>query len=273
MIGQNKLRDTFSDLIKSNKLPRFIILIGGYGSGRQLMSKWLSAQLNVPCVISELGVDSVRQIIDSSYKTTIPTMYVIPNANKLSTIAQNALLKITEEPPNDAYYVITVENGSQILNTLLNRSITFTMQPYTESELKAYLKQTYPNDSTYYGIVLDICDTMGEINDLMSYNLEEFIAYMDKVFKNVATVSGSNSFKIADSLAIKDTDSGYDLSLFFKAFKAKCMNELLTNKDLKYADGVVITNKYLQELQRIRGVNKGSLFDMWLLDTRKKWRA
>ena len=275
MIGQNALRENLSNLIELDRLPRFIILIGDYGSGRKLLAKWIATTANMPYVTSELGVDNIRQIIDVSYKTTLPTVYIIPNANKLSTIAQNALLKITEEPPNLAYFIITIENGGQILPTLLNRGITFQMLPYTANELRLYLEQTYPT-SKYHDILIDICDTMGEMNDLMSYDIEEFLGFVDKVVVNISTASGANAFRIADKINLKDTESesgkGYDLSIFLKAFKAHCMNALMNDTSaLKYADGVVVTNKYLQDLQRIRGVNKPMLFDAWLIDVRKRW--
>ena len=253
-----------------------MIFVGAYGSGRKLLSKWVATTANMPYVISDLGVENVRQIIDVSYKTTVPTVYIIPNANNLSVIAQNALLKITEEPPNNAYFIITIENGSQILPTLLNRGITFHMLPYTVDELKTFLTQSYPNDNKYYDILLDVCDTMGEMCDLLTYDIDEFLGYVDKVILNIAVTSGSNAFKIANKINLKDgetnSDKGYELHMFFKAFKAQCMKELKNNSDdLKFADGVVITNKYLQELQQIRGVNKSMLFDAWLLDIRKKW--
>ena len=39
---------------------------------------------------------------------------------------------------------------------------------------------------------------------------------------------------------------------------------------LKYAKGVKITSEYLQDI-RITGINKGAMFDMWILAIREVW--
>ena len=41
-------------------------------------------------------------------------------------------------------------------------------------------------------------------------------------------------------------------------------------KDIKYADAIRITSKYMQQLSTT-GVNKSSTFDMWILDIRESW--
>ena len=116
---------------------------------------------------------------------------------------------------------------------------------------------------------LAICDTPGEIDLLKSYNAEEFWDYICLVFDNIATVSGSNSFKIADKINLSGTDDKYDLKIFWKAFITICMNNIKENP-FKCSAGVRITSKYLRELS-ISGLNKQMCFDNWLLDIREEW--
>ena len=71
-------------------------------------------------------------------------------------------------------------------------------------------------------------------------------------------------------ICFKDAEKGkFDLKLFWKAFMTVC-SQRLTQDPIRYAHGVTITSKYLQEL-RVTGISKQSTFDMWLLDIREGW--
>jgi hypothetical protein len=128
----------------------------------------------------------------------------------------------------------------------------------------------YPSFTDERQIVDDLCVTPGEVDLLMEMGPVEFYEYAEKVVDNVAVVSGANSFKIAQKIKFKDTDTDkYDLRLFWKAFMTICSSRLREDPH-RYAEGIKITSKYLQEL-RITGINKASTFDCWLLDIRKEW--
>lgn len=277
MIGQHNLQNKLHTLIDNNRLPRFIILIGSHGSGRHTISKWLGKQLNAIYIESDIKVDDVRVVIEQSYKVSATTLYLLPDVQRMSTVAQNAMLKVTEEPPNNAYFIMTVEDESQILGTLLSRGTVYHMDVYTKDELADYIdNKSSDSDSIVVtrdmrDILLDVCDTPGEIDMLLVRDVEQFDEYVRKVVRNVAEVSGSNSFKIGQAIKLsdKDDESKYDLALFWKAFIVVCMQSIAQDP-LRYAYGIRTTSKYLQEL-RITGINKQSTFDMWLLDIRAEW--
>jgi hypothetical protein len=119
---------------------------------------------------------------------------------------------------------------------------------------------------------VDICNTPGQIDEFVSSGPKEFYEYVKLVADNIADVSGANAFKIANKLALKDSDKGYNFKLFLKAFMQYC--EILHNDgkltDLKYSAALNITLNSLQHL-RIKGVNKLFLADKWILDIRKAW--
>lgn len=267
MIGQKTLQGQFNQLIAENRLPRFIMLSGAVGSGRKTLAVWLSNKANMPYVISESGVSNIREIIEQSYTVTMPTVYIIPDANKLTGIAQNTLLKVTEEPPNDAYFIMTVESTEQVLNTLVNRSTVFNMSAYTADELSAYIEQKYQGQQA--DLILQVADSPGEIDQLYAVPPEEFHSFVVNVVDNIAVASGTNAFKILQLIDAKE----YPLNLALKAFSRECMNRIKGSDKsdrIKYAKGVTITHKYLPELQ-ISGINRDMLFDSWLLDIRKAW--
>lgn len=59
----------------------------------------------------------------------------------LSEGAQNALLKVLEEPPAHAYFVLTVSETARLLPTLLSRAVILAVPPLGSEELDALLQK------------------------------------------------------------------------------------------------------------------------------------
>jgi replication-associated recombination protein RarA len=270
MIGQYHLRHQIDTLIENETFPRFSILVGPEGSGKKMMSKHIASRLGALHTIRGVGVDDVRDLIQEAYRVSAPIVYVVADADKMSPAAKNALLKVTEEPPKQAYIILTLTDLNNTINTIRSRGQVLYMDSYTVDNISEYYRTVYEELATDMGIITDLCVTPGEVDLLMQMSPTEFYEYVEKVVDNIAVVSGANSFKIAQKIKFKDTDEDkYDLKLFWKAFMTICSSRLREDPH-RYAEGIKITSKYLQEL-RITGINKQSTFDCWLLDLRKEW--
>ena len=270
MIGQHHLRHQINTLVENETFPRFSILVGPEGSGKKLMSKHIASKLGALHTVRGVGVDDVRELIQEAYRVSAPIVYVVADADKMSPAAKNALLKVTEEPPKQAYIILTLTDLNNTINTIRSRGQVLYMDSYTADNIDEYYKNNYPSFTDERQIVGDLCVTPGEVDLLMDMGSTEFYEYVEKVVDNIAVVSGANSFKIAQKIKFKDTDENkYDLKLFWKAFMTICSSRLREDPH-RYAEGIKITSKYLQEL-RITGINKASTFDCWLLDIRKEW--
>lgn len=273
MIGQKSLIAHCKNLIENDALQHFCIFIGNSGSGRKTLMKQLASEMQVLSTITDISVASIREMIENAYKNVNPVIYIIPDADNMSMQAKNALLKVTEEPPNKAYFFMSLEDVNNTLPTIKSRATIYRMENYSKEELAEYFNCNYTAEDNYIDLILLLCETPGEIitiqNMVEKNSADKFYAYVEKVVDNIATVSGSNAFKIADKIALKDDTTKYDLKLFFKAFMTVCI-ERMAEQPMEYSKGVSITSKYLQELG-IKGVNKQMLFDAWLLDIRKAW--
>lgn len=270
MIGQESLIQHFDNLIKNGALQHFCLFVGPKGSGKKALMAEIVLKLGVQCIIEDTSVASVREMIENAYKNTLPVVYMIPDADNMSTQAKNALLKVTEEPPNNSYFFMSLEDINNTLPTIKSRATVYKMQNYSYAELSTYYNKNYDFPDSCGRIVLSLCETPGEIDKLCSLDAEKFYDYVRKVIDNIATASGSNVFKISDRVAIKDdADEKYDLRLFFKAFMTICIDRMGSNA-VKYAKGVSITSDYMRELN-ITGVNKQMLFDSWILEIRRAW--
>lgn len=258
MIGQKNLLQTIKRLLMNQSLPRFIIITGQKGSGKKtLANEIVVMQGNDKIVAEDVKMATIKNLIDASYHVLVPTTYVIPDADDMSVAAKNALLKVTEEPPNKAYWIMTVQDVESVLPTIRSRAQIFQMDNYSKAELKEYSQED--NE-----LILSIADTPGDIDDLRQIDVAEMNNYVALVFDNIDVVSGSNALKIGSKIKLNKNDTeGYDLKLFWKAFIK-----------LSYENGdftsVKLTSKYMSQLTP--SANKNHLFYLWVLDMRKaRW--
>lgn len=274
MIGQRYLLERINGQIDRNRFPRFSIFIGDKGSGKKCLASTIADYLKYPISFVDTKVDAIREVIEASYTIDLPIIYVIADCDNMSSAAANALLKVTEEPPKNAYFILTCENVDNLLATIKSRGVTYMLEPYTYEDKCDYIEQQgVPEFEEDENFILDVASNLGEVQQLLNMDISQFRKYVDLVVDNVAEVSDSNAFKIGDKIALKDEEDKYDLRLFFKAFKSIC-NDRMKNPDeqdpLKYGRAIAITGEKLSQLN-IKGINKQELFDTWILDIREEW--
>lgn len=264
MIGQTKLKEQLSRQIEEDKLPRFIILVGEKGQGKKLLADWVTKELNSIKYICGTKISDIRDMIEQSYKITDETVYIISDGDNMSEEAKNAMLKVVEEPPNKARFILTLQDLENTLPTIRGRAVSYRLEEYSHIELLEYCKK---NNIECDDWVISVAENPYEINTLTQY--EGFEDYVNLVVDNIAVTSGANSFKIADKIALKGESDKYDLKLFWRAFMFVCLKRYKENVK-RFCTAIQITSKYIQEL-RVKSINLSSTFDMWLLDIRKEW--
>ena len=283
MIGQTMLRRNISQLIEYDEFPRFSILVGAEGSGKKTLTNAIAFALNCQRAIVVPKVDVIREMIKDCYKVQSPVLYVIIDSDKMSPQAKNAMLKVCEETPNNAYIMMLVNDIDTVLPTIKSRACVFAINPYTNETILEYAQlvekvKGVKRTTKIADIITDLCETPGDVNKLYEIEPEEFYSYVEKVIDNIAEVSGANALKIASQIDFKgDNKDKYDMTLFLRAFKSICGKELrkaVTDDDIEmqmyYSAGIKIATKTLQQMQ-ITGINKSALFDMFILDIRQEW--
>lgn len=275
MIGQTELLNIINEQIESDEFPRFSIVVGAEGSGKKTLSMSVAFALECQRVFIEPKVDAVREMIKNVYSVKTPTLYVIKDGN-MSINAKNALLKVCEETPSNAYIMMLVSDINTVLDTLKSRAGVYYMQPYTEQEILEYADGKYKTTKEV-GIIADLCETPGDVDKLLDIGITEFYEYAEKVVNNIASVSSANAFKIANQIAFKDSDDGYDVDLFLRAFKSVCgveMRKAVAENDTEgqmwYSAGIKVVTNTLNQFN-ITGINKSALFDLFILDIRREW--
>lgn len=92
---------------------------------------------------TQIGVDNVReQVIAEAYlkpRFAKRKIFVIEQGDILSDEAQNALLKVLEEPPSYVTFIICVTKKEKLLQTVLSRSQTISFFPLPCDVIENYL--------------------------------------------------------------------------------------------------------------------------------------
>lgn len=269
MIGQETLLSKIDKAIISG-FPHFILLSGERGSGRKLVASHIAKELGGHISICDVKVDEIRSMISLVNKTTDNMTIIIADADNMSISAKNALLKVTEEPPKNAWFIMTVEDESAVPDTILSRATVFKMDKYIPLELMDFAKSCAdyltPEEIEIVG---STCNTPGDVKSLIEIGVIEFWEYVNKVVDHIDSVSTANSFKIAKKIALKQNADGYELKLFWRTFMMVCTERMCGELDekVKYAEWIKITSEYIQKL-RVRGANLQMLFDSWVVDIR-----
>ncbi|WP_370748864.1 ATP-binding protein [Eubacterium sp.] len=96
---------------------------------------------------SGIGVDEIRDQINndidikpysSRYK-----IYIVPDSEKMTVQAQNALLKTIEEPPEYAIIILLTTNADMFLQTILSRCVLLNIRPVKEETIRNQLMSEY----------------------------------------------------------------------------------------------------------------------------------
>lgn len=256
-VGQEINRSVINNFVKNDCFPRFVVIEGVQHSGRKYLAKYISKQLDAVEIYAESGVEGVRQCISNAYKTPVPVCYIL-RSEDLTVNALNSLLKVTEEPPKQAYFIIIVNTKMELTATLRSRCQIIEMEDYTKSQLWHFSKD---EKVLYYANTPGMCKILSEIN------LEEMEKFCLDIVEKIGKVSGVNSLKIPQKFKLKDSDDGYDLDVFFYLLKQILFQKALESKDCLYFRYFIETIKCKSDLNR-KGIKKDSILDMWIMKLR-----
>ncbi len=104
----------------------------------------------VPAGKKEFPIDLVRQLRQEAYiapNEGCCKVYVIDQAHAMNASAQNALLKIIEEPPAHARFILLCENRSMMLPTILSRVTAIELELPTVEQCAQALASLRPQNS------------------------------------------------------------------------------------------------------------------------------
>lgn len=99
----------------------------------------------------KVGIDDVRALEQQMWQTSMfdkPKVAYISGMDLLSTGAQNALLKTLEEPPQNTFFILSVNNVSRVLPTIMSRVQRLHHKQVDIHDILHYLQMQLPTDQT-----------------------------------------------------------------------------------------------------------------------------
>lgn len=94
-----------------------------------------------------ISVDAIRQLRSDAYirpNEGNRKIYLLPHADSMQVPAQNALLKILEEPPPYAVILLLSENSGGLLATIRSRAVLVSLPPLSFTEVEELLNEHCP---------------------------------------------------------------------------------------------------------------------------------
>lgn len=175
--GNDALKAFFAQRIRRGTLAHAYVLQGAKGSGRHMLAMRIAMALNceskenIPCMqcaacrrILDGNSPDIRQIGAAKGRKTIgidviramrEDVYLRPNdgawkvyliypAEDMTEEAQNALLKVLEEPPQGVLFFLICSNTQKLLFTVLSRIQSVSLQRFDDGELAEYVTAHIP---------------------------------------------------------------------------------------------------------------------------------
>ncbi len=104
-------------MLNTSKIVSCIDLEYAY---KQILT-YIDSKLIKTFCLQDFKVDDAHKVIEEAYIAESETKYIIICASTFNTYAQNALLKILEEPPKNIIFIIIVKSKTILLPTIRSR--------------------------------------------------------------------------------------------------------------------------------------------------------
>lgn len=153
IIGHEKQKQILKKMIEENKVGHAYLFTGKDGIGKKLVAIEFARQAmsaenseffnetDFKIILPEkdsIKIEEVRNLIDEVYLKPAYSkrkVIIIDDADKMNSNAQNALLKVLEEPPTYATLILITSNKDKIIKTILSRVTEIKFNPLSNDEL------------------------------------------------------------------------------------------------------------------------------------------
>ena len=206
LLGNSSTKQRIGASIENGTLPHAFLISGPSGSGKSVLATEIAAALNcerkgeagisLPCARcntckriydgnftdiktlskkkdrATVGVDDVKDIREDMFLSSTESdykIYIFDDAETMTTEAQNALLKVLEEPPKNVIILLLAKESDRILSTIKSRTQFVTMTRFSNEELEEHLLNTssqarmlkVSNPDKLYGIIMSADGKLG----------------------------------------------------------------------------------------------------------------
>ena len=166
-IGNASVVSKINSIISNHNIGHAYLFAGPEGIGKSILANDFASQLltgtkenhnslinNPDLILVEpiddlIKVDEIRKVSENIVLKPISSerkVCIINDADNMNEPAQNALLKILEEPPSYATIIMITSNKEKILNTIKSRCTILNFDRLTDDELREIFKDEELNE-------------------------------------------------------------------------------------------------------------------------------
>lgn len=301
IMGHDDIKEHLQTAIREDKPFHAYIFQGEVGCGKETMARTFAAGLqclseesgrpcgtcpsckqtdsgNQPDIIwvnrelSSIGVDDIREKISGSVAirpfSSPYKIYIVPEADRMTEAAQNALLKTIEEPPEYGVIILLTSNISALLPTIQSRCLKLEFRPLSTVTVEKYLMDKY--NVVDYRARTSAIFAQGNLGKAIRYiESEDFEEKKDKVLrilKNVQTMDVSEMLELIKEIG-EDKDNIKDyidlMVLWYRdvlLFKATTnMNHLIFQSEFRAISSEANQRDYEKIEEILRAFDKAKL--------------
>lgn len=198
---QPVLIDRLKRVINNHELAHAYLLVGPTGSGKGEVAQWLALRLfclhpqnnepdltcaecqrilsgNHPDIVvaepegRQIKVDRIRYLKSEFTKSAMEgsqKLFIIRDAEKMTTSAANSLLKFIEEPGPGIYILMLTSNKSAVLPTIQSRTQVLELAPLNREDLLRVLTE-HEIPSSQAQVAIGITDSVHEVENWCADN-------------------------------------------------------------------------------------------------------
>ena len=277
LIGQPHIRKILENQIATDNIKHAYLFCGGAGTGKTTSARIVANLINEgkgrPIELdsaSRNGVDDVRDIIEECKHKPFDRkfkIFIMDECHMLSTGANNALLKILEEPPEWVIFIFCTTDPQKVIGTIHSRVQKLVFKKVSVQDLTTNMKRILAgeNITTYTDEALEYVARLakGGVRDSVT-TLEKCYDYNNDI--NINNVIEATSGGITEDILLNFLDliynknakeslltlnniymSGIDMSLFdrlFREFVQNCIMYLI----VKSGDITTLSEKVINVL-------------------------
>lgn len=183
IIGNEKNKNILERTIELNKISHSYIFWGTEGIGKKVIAKEFLKKIlclqdhnnNCDCKSciefdsnnnpdfqllepndGKIKIEQIREMQRKVAEKPIISdkkVYVIDNADTMTTEAQNCLLKTLEEPPEYITIILICSNEDNLLSTIKSRCTRMHFEPINDEEVKKYINLEFPEQQISENII------------------------------------------------------------------------------------------------------------------------